>query len=76
MQQYAVIDEIEEDICVLIFDDGYKLHMNRKRLPSGVREGSVLRITIEIDAEEEAKRVKEITDIQQRLLKRTRDNKN
>lgn len=71
-QHFAVIDEVEEGICVLLFDDGLKLNLSSKMFPKGTKEGSVLKVTFELDPEEEKRRIKEITDIQQRLLKRTR----
>jgi len=71
-QHYAVIDEIEEGVYVLLFDDGLKLNLSSKMFPKGTKEGSVLKVTFELDPEEEKRRISEITDIQQRLLKRTR----
>ncbi|MEK8023016.1 MAG: DUF3006 domain-containing protein [Candidatus Hydrogenedentota bacterium] len=69
---HVVIDEVEEDIYVLLFDDGMKLHLKENMLPPGVREGTVLKVTLEIDEVEQKRRIAEIADIQQRLLKRTR----
>jgi hypothetical protein len=69
--QYAVVDEVEEGVCVVLFDAGWKLHMKRETLPAGTKEGTVLKVTFEVDAAEQARRVSEIQDIQTRLLNRT-----
>ena len=70
---FIVVDEVEEDTFVLLIDDGPKIHLERNFLPEGTREGTVLRLTLEIDEEERGKREQEIGDLQERLLKRTRD---
>jgi hypothetical protein len=68
---YAAVDEVEENICVVLFDAGWKLHMKKETLPPGTKEGTVLKVSFEIDAAEQARRVSEIQDIQTRLLSRT-----
>lgn len=75
VSHYAVIDEVEDGLNVVLFDDGEKLHLESKMLPAGVGEGTVLKVTFEIDDAEREKRESEISDIQERLLKRTRDRK-
>lgn len=69
---FAVVDEIEEDLLVLVFDDNRKLTWPRKEAPAGTREGTVLRITLERDEEERKRREDKIRSLQQRLLERTR----
>lgn len=73
MKHYIVVDEVEENICVLLFDDGRKIHLPKSMLPKGTKEGTVLSMTFEIDEAEQKRRVAEITSIQERLLKRTRE---
>jgi hypothetical protein len=57
-------------IAVLVFDDGQQLNVPLARLPDGVREGSVLRITFTPDHDIEAERRAEIRRLQQRLFGR------
>ncbi len=73
--QYAVVDAIEEGTCVVLFDDGPKLHLEASFLPAGVKPGTVLRVTFEVDEAEQARRVGQIQDLQTRLLNRTRNRK-
>lgn len=70
---YAVIDEIEEGTYVVLFDEGLKLHLSGKMLPAGTKEGSVLKVTFELDEAEKERRVKSIQEIQERLLQRTKN---
>lgn len=70
---FAVVDAIEEDTVVLLFDRGPKLHLDRSFLPAGTRESTVLRVTFAVDEEEKARRVGALQDISQRLLDRTRN---
>lgn len=72
---YAVIDEVEEGTCVLLFDEGLKLNLDPKWFPPGTKEGSVLKVTFEIDEAERERRISDITALQQKLLKRTQDGK-
>lgn len=70
---FAVVDAIEDDTVVLLFDRGPKLHLDRSFLPPGTRESTVLRVTFAVDDEEKARRVGAIQDLSQRLLDRTRN---
>ena len=72
---HAVVDAIEEGTYVVLFDEGLKLHLDRKYMPKGTTEGSVLKVTFELDPEEEERRVGEIRAMQERLLRRTRERK-
>ena len=75
MKQYVVVDRIEEGICELIFDDGHQITVAKAALPKGTREGSVLSVAYELDEEERKRRIGDISEIQQRLLKRTKEGK-
>ena len=70
---YAVVDAVEEGTYVVLFDEGLKLYLSKKFLPKGTTEGSVLKVTFELDKEEEERRIGEIRSLQERLLKRTRE---
>jgi len=72
---YAVVDEIEESTYVVLFDEGPKLHLSGNFLPAGTKEGSVLKITIELDEAEKERRIAKIQDLQTKLLDRTRGRK-
>lgn len=75
VSHFAVVDAIEEDTAVVLVDDGPKLLLNKKLLPQGTKESTVLKITITIDAEEQQRRVGAIQDLMGRLLDRTRGQK-
>jgi len=68
----VVVDRIEEDIAVIELPDLETIEINKKYLPSKTQEGNILDITIKINKEEEARRLKEITDLQQELLDRNK----
>lgn len=72
---HAVVDRIVEGTHVVIFDERLQLHLDRKYLPKGTTESSVLKVTFELDPAEEARRVGSIRAMQERLLKRTRAGK-
>jgi hypothetical protein len=72
---HAVVDAVEEGTYVVLFDEGLKLHLSRKHLPKGTTEGSVLKVTFELDPAEEERRIGEIRSLQERLLRRTREGK-
>ena len=67
----AVIDRIEGKIAVLELEgESGMLEIPVKFLPSGVKEGNVLRIVFAIDEEEEQRRREEVRKIQERLKNR------
>lgn len=72
---YAVIDEIEEGQAVVLFDEGLKLIVSKGFIPAAAREGSVLKVTFEIDEEEQKKRTERISSLQEKLLQRTKNRK-
>lgn len=68
------MDPIERDIAVLVSDSGATAQMPRVELPTGIREGAVLRVrfgaqnlpdwsTAVIDKEEERRRLKEAKEM-------------
>jgi hypothetical protein len=67
---YYVVDRIEGKIAVVIGDDGRSVHVPKGALPTGSREGTVLRLTgtdwssAEID---EAERVRRLDQARQTL---------
>lgn len=73
VSHFAVVDAVEDDTVVLLFDRGPKLHLDRNFLPAGTRESTVLKVTFAIDDEEKARRVGAIQDLSERLLNRTRN---
>lgn len=73
VSHYAVVDAIEEDTVVVLFDRGPKLMLERKFLPPGTKESTVLKVTFAIDDEEKARRVGAMQDLSERLMNRTRN---
>ena len=68
----AAIDRIEENIAVLELPDIETIEIDVKHLPSKIKEGNILDITFRINKDEEAARLKEITELQQELLNRNK----
>ena len=69
----VVVDRIEEDkIAVLEMPDMSTLEIDKKFLPEKVKEGNVLDIAIKINPKKEKKIKKEVSDLQQELLERTK----
>jgi hypothetical protein len=54
----AVLDRIENDMCVLEFEDGRLIPFPKDELPQEVREGDVLTISFQIDREQTEERRK------------------
>ena len=70
---YYCIDRFEGRMAVVIGDDGATYDVPKRRLPKGVREGSVLRVDLgsdgvpewkgaRVDREEEGRRIREESD--------------
>jgi len=70
---HAVVDAVVEGTYVVLFDEGLKLHLDRKYMPKGTTESSVLKVTFELDPAEEERRVGALRAMQERLLRRTRE---
>ena len=71
---FYVVDRLERNVAVLVSDRGGTIEMPRLELPTGIREGSVLRVrfgaqnlpdwsSAVIDSEEEKRRLKEAKDL-------------
>ncbi len=67
---FYAVERLERDVAVLVSDKGETIEMPRLELPTGVREGSVLRVrfgaqnlpdwsSAVIDKEEEERRLRE-----------------
>lgn len=68
----AVIDRIEDNgLAVLEIEGEAEFLWPVQFLPVGAREGNVLDFLIRINPEEEARRRREIEEIQRELLERT-----
>ena len=62
---FWVIDRIEGEIAVVEIAEGKTVNLPLSALPEGVKEGTVLRLSI--DREEEARRRKKIRSLFDRL---------
>jgi hypothetical protein len=71
---FYAVDRIERDIAVLVSDSGETVQMPRVELPTGLREGAVLRVrfgaqnlpdwsSAVIDKEEEQRRLREAKEM-------------
>lgn len=75
---WAYVERIEEGKAILEIDAGAdaerlgRLVVDVAHLPSGTREGAVLRITFTDDPDERRRREAEVVDLQRRLRDRTR----
>lgn len=45
----AIIDRIEDGVAVLVFEDGGRAYVGAERLPPGAGEGTVLKISWDVD---------------------------
>lgn len=66
----AIVDRIEDDVAVVVFEDGGRAYLPAKRLPPGAGEGTVLRLSWTVDTESNAREVAELIE---RLRRRTED---
>ncbi len=78
---YYAVDRMEGTVAVLVADDGTTVDVPRRRLPSGVREGSVLQVSVgedgsldwssaELDEAERERRLKRARETLDQLRKR------
>ena len=49
-QRHWVVDSIEESVASIELDDGTLITIPQSQLPDAVKQGDVLRVTIEADA--------------------------
>ncbi|MBP7654395.1 DUF3006 domain-containing protein [Candidatus Dependentiae bacterium] len=69
----VIVDRIEENIAVIELPDSSEtIEIDKKYLPSKIKEGNVIDIIFKINKEEESARLKEISDLQQELLNRNK----
>ena len=64
----ATIDRIEEDKAVLIFDDGQNLPVSIGKLPSGIRQGDVIKLEISKDNNQSNKQENLAKDVLNEIL--------
>ena len=69
----AVIDRFEGEYAVVLFgDDEVKVSIPKKILPKGVKEGSWLKISIELDQAGTAKQAEKIEGVLDKLKNKQR----
>ncbi|MGB4243951.1 MAG: DUF3006 domain-containing protein [Dethiobacteria bacterium] len=69
----AVIDCLEGDFAVVLFgDEEIKVDIPRKLLPKGAREGSWLKVNIELDPEGEKRQREKIEGLLKRLREKNK----
>lgn len=59
----GVIDRMEGDYAVIVLDDGQQLLWAKDQLPSQVKEGVVVTLSLRIDWEETTKRLSRISGV-------------
>ncbi len=69
----ATVDRLEtrEDgakLAVLVFDDGQQLVIDAEQLPRGTVEKQVVKLTLQADSQETARRAGEIDQLQRQLF--------
>lgn len=72
MKVRAIVDRIEEDLAVLEVAGEGTVEWPVKFLPPGLGEGNVLDVEFTINKKAEAEARAEVSDIQKKLLERTR----
>ena len=63
----GVVDRIEGDKAVILVEGGGEMYLPVSRLPTGVREGSVLMFDVKVDKKTEEERKRRVQDLQRRL---------
>jgi len=58
----AIIDRVEDGVAVLIFETGGRAYVPADQLPPGAGEGTVLRISFQIDADANASEIEALID--------------
>jgi hypothetical protein len=69
----AYLDRIEGNIAVLYLDedDLFKFDLPLKFLPADIKEGTALKLTIDIDKKKDEKTGKEVEDLRKSLIERS-----
>ncbi|HEY3248332.1 MAG TPA: DUF3006 domain-containing protein [bacterium] len=65
----AIVDRIEDDLAVLIFEDGGRAYVPAAHLPAGAGEGTVLRMSWSVDTDGAA----DVGALIERLRRRTEE---
>jgi hypothetical protein len=58
----AIIDRVEDGVAVLVFETGGRAYVPADQLPPGASEGTVLRISFQIDANANASEIEALID--------------
>lgn len=66
----AIIDRLEDGVAVLVFESGGRAYVPADQLPPGAGEGTVLRITLNVDTDANASEIASLID---RLRRRTEE---
>lgn len=66
----AIIDRLEDGVAVLVFETGGRAYVPADQLPPGAGEGTVLRITLNVDTDANASEIAVLID---RLRRRTEE---
>jgi hypothetical protein len=66
----AVIDRIEGKIAVLELEGETFIEIPVKFLPKGVKDGDVLKISIEVDYKAKEEKLKKVKELQDKLRKK------
>jgi len=72
-----VIDRIEENKAVLLVrpDEKREIYWPQDQLPEGIKEGQIINVEIEVDEEATKKAEERVSDLIQRLKKRSSNSK-
>ncbi len=65
----AIVDRIEGKIAVLEVEGKTWIELPKQFLPRGTKEGSVLKISIEIDEKAYEERIEKVKKLQEKLKK-------
>lgn len=66
----AIVDRIEDEVAVLIFEDGGRAYLAASQLPAGAGEGTVLQVTWTVDTDRSAQ---EVAELIRRLRRRSEE---
>lgn len=65
----AIVDRIEDEVAVLVFEDGGRAYVPAAHLPAGAGEGTVLRVSWSVDEGDPG----EVAQLIERLRRRTEE---
>ncbi len=58
----AIVDRVEDDVAVVIFEDGGRAYLPAAQLPPGAGEGTVLTVTWAVETGTSAQEAAELID--------------